>query len=217
MKKSTVIKIPEGYNFKPIPGFDRYLMDTEKMVVFNKCYNRIFSVGNREKFQLRLSDYDRRTISINRLVYATEKQIDYFAIPHQFIVHNEDGKMVVFEKRDTTLWALEKRIKKSTTDRIAIIDEKMRELMICRNCYETGDISEAMLFIEEHQTEIMLRFKRNFKTSKENCYIAFAEAFDIMADKMKQPHTLVTNLTSTVFQIMSKQHRKHRKHLELKE
>jgi hypothetical protein len=211
MKKSTVIKIPKGYNFKPIPGFDRYLFDTEKLVVFNKCYNRIWPVGNRSFFQLHIDDGpdSRRTVSLNRLIYATNNKIDYYSIPQNFIFHKEGCKIVVFEKRDQLRWAHSTRIKKAERERIAIIDEKIKELVICRNCYETGNISEAVKYIEEKSPIIQDRFRKRYRVSKEKCYIAYEEAFDIMCEKLKAPSTLVLNLSEQVYRIMTAQHRKH--------
>lgn len=211
MKKSTVIKIPEGYNFKPIPGFPRYLFDTEKLVLFNKCYNRTWPIGSRKHFQLHLDDGpgNRRVVSLNRLIYATEHNIPYYSIPENFIIHNEGGKMVVFDKQDQFQWAHRARIKKAKEDRLAIIDEKMKELMICRNCYETGNIAEAMKYIEEKSPLILARFRKRYGVKREKCIVAYEEAFDIMCETMKQSETLVTNLTEKVYAIMCAQHRKH--------
>lgn len=217
MKKSTVIKIPKGYNFKPIPGFDRYLFDTEKLVLFNKCYNRTWPVGKRQCFQLHLDDgpENRRMVCLNRLIYATNNQIDYYSIPQNFIIHNEGGKMVVFEKQDQLQWSHRARRKKAETERLTIIDEKIKELVICRNCYETGDISEAMKYIEDNSAIILSRFRKRYRVSKEKCYIAYEEAFDMMCEKLRQPDTLVTNLTETVYAIMTAQHRKHYRNKQL--
>ena len=206
-------KIPDGYNFKRVPGFDYYLIDIEKMVVYNMTCGRLRSFEGHRSISMATKRRPKKyvRVSIPKLVYASKMQIDYYSIPENFFIELKDGKTTVFEKADQFKYIKNARIRKAETNRIAEIDERIRELEILRNCYTTGDITEALKYIEEKSPVILERFHKLLQISKVRCYDYYADAFNIMSAKLRDPESALTNLTSNTYRIMIKQYRKHKR------
>ena len=200
-----------------VPGFDNYLIDTDKMVVFNMPCRKLRSIEGKRSIILITNRHPKRQCraSIPRLIYASKMQINYYSIPENFFVELKDGKTTVFEKRDRYKYIKNARIKKAKTSRIAEIDERMKELAILRNCYATGDITEALKYIDEKSPIILAKFHKLFEISRSRCYDYYEEAFNIMADKLRDPESALTNLTSNTYGIMRKQYRKQHRNKQL--
>lgn len=186
-----------------VDGASHYLIDRKTL----RCYSlfnasQVSNVGSRENpvYQMTADDGQRISVSASRVVWAAEHGVPLSKIPSDYtFIRQADGTI----HADKILnYANRQRLAMRALGRLEFLDRKIHELRLLRECYATGDNTEAMQYIMRHREDICRMFIRRTKATRPVADELLMAASIRIDDNMQRPENVYTNITDNVVGVM---------------
>ena len=198
----------KGKEWQSIIGFPPYEVNLETGCIRNNGKMER-KVSNRKSFTMKRDGMHVR-VTWNRLRYAVEHHVDYVSIPPRFHIQiDEKGAMRVIEADDWIQWPLEAR-RRDAAQRLEYIERKLKEAQMMKRYYETGEIREVLLYLEEQRQGLVKRSCKALCCSQVNADLLFDEAVLCMTQRITSTRNTVADLTRSTYGLMMKMWRKGR-------
>lgn len=206
---------------KEIKGFPGYLMNpkTEEVISMRQGI-RILQVTVRSNVPMvtLYRDNRQRAVSLNRLVYAVQNNIDYDIIPQDvFVIRKEDGSFSLSNASDMVRFPQVSSRKDRSENRLQYIDRKIERLQIMRRLYESGDYKEAVSYIERYRKYLIDIFIRRHNCKYERAELVYSEAVEAFVRNVQMKSSQVTDMVEYVRGLMSKVKKRHSIYVRMEE
>lgn len=203
---------------REIEGFPGYLYNSKTSEVISMRQKRgglILKVTKRAGVPMitMFRDGIPRGISMNRLKYAIEHEIDYDRLPKSvYVVTDEKGGLSLMNDVDMVTYA-RKSLDKKAKQRVDFINEKIKRLEMIRKVYISGDISIVLGYIEKWKSYFIGKLMHSNNCKAETAELIYAETFELFAEKLRNEKSLITDFVVYYFGLMKKTSRKRHKRI----
>lgn len=138
-----------------IPGFTHYRICKETKKVQSNYKNEWKDLKpDRSKILTLYNEGKRYVFSINRLLYAVEKDISLADIPRNILVAEQSGKLLLITRNSFVEHCKLNERRMAIRDRVDIRDQYLQGIHFAQlvlSAYDTGDYSQVIAEIWKHE------------------------------------------------------------------
>ena len=203
--------------YKTIPGFTRYRMDTGTRKVYSKAVNpgwTELTLGRDGCYLLISDEGQRHRIRAIRLLYAVQNEVSPLDLPSGFLIVERHGKAVVIDRKGMMMESLKKRI-----NRMAVRDvekayrDSMEFSVSVLEAYGTGDFSEVLKTVLKHEPEAIEYIRASgFARAEDTINEMWQQAVFVIMEGISRRKSVVLNVEACIRRVLRQLYFKRKKY-----
>ena len=196
-------------------GYD-YMVDIANHAVFRNDGQPIKMVVNNcgSRYMLTRQDGKRKCISANRVIYAAMIGVSPDQIPKDiYIIQEGDGYKLMYHKSMNVMNNRKARNSHIRNYRNMLV-QRMFEMNILLNYYDTGNASPLVKYIMDKHDELEGYIYNKFHCSKQTAHDVVSETIESVCQRAKSRNLYMSSITSNLKDIMCGKIRQRRKAVE---
>lgn len=194
--------------YKTIPGFSRYRINTETKEVQSNAYGKGWKKIKPHRNGLVRIISDDRAIeysrSPTRILYAAQRGINPAKMgKHLAVVEQQDGELVLLDRKAF----IERNLKQKKARSVEVAKEEYENAIeFCRcvlRAYETGDYTDIVTKIWQKHDEAVAYIKANkMSLTEEGINEMWMQVFDIVLTNIRNKGSFVCNVSSYIRKVI---------------
>ncbi len=196
-------------------GYD-YMVDIANHAVFRNDGRPIKMVVNNcgSRYMLTRQDGKRKCISANRVIYAAMIGVSPDQIPKDiYIIPEGDGYKLMYHKSMNAM-NNEKARNCYIRNYRKMLVQRMFEMNILLNYYDTGNASPLVKYIMDKHDELGEYIYNKFHCNKQTAHDVVSETIEDICQRAKSRNLYMSSITSNLKDIMCGKIRQRRKTVE---
>lgn len=196
-------------------GYD-YMVDVANRAVFRNDGRPIKMVVNNcgSRYMLTRQDGKRKCISANRVIYAAMIGVSPDQIPKDiYIIPEGDGYKLMYHKSMNAM-NNEKARNSHIRNYRKMLVQRIFEMNILLNYYDTGNASPLVKYIMDKHDELEGYIYNKFHCSKQTAHDVVSETIEDICQRAKSRNLYMSSITSNLKDIMCGKIRQRRKAVE---
>ncbi len=194
--------------YKTIPGFSRYRINTETEEVQSNAFGKGWKkIKPHRNGLVRIISDDKRTEyagSPTRILYAAQRGINPAKMGrHLVVVKQKDGELVLLDRKALAERNIKQRTPKSVE---SAKEEYAKAIDFCRcvlRAYETEDYTEVVTHIWKKHDEAIAYIKANkMSLTEEGVNEMWMQVFDIVLTNIRNKGSFVCNVSEYIRKVI---------------